>query len=81
MAEKGLQSSVSDAGVAMLCARAATRGAFLNVQINCGDLEDEQVVAEFLQKGRALADEAADLEKRILETVQAKLDDASEPQS
>jgi formiminotetrahydrofolate cyclodeaminase len=34
MAESGLEASVSDAGVAALCARSAVMGAYLNVKIN-----------------------------------------------
>ena len=44
MVETGLASSVSDAGVGVLCARAALRGAFLNVKINVTGLDDEEFV-------------------------------------
>jgi formiminotetrahydrofolate cyclodeaminase len=44
-AEKGNVNSVSDAGVAAEMARAAIRGAALNVQINLGGLKDEIFVA------------------------------------
>ncbi|MBR9919857.1 MAG: glutamate formimidoyltransferase [Bacteroidetes bacterium] len=62
MAEKGNPNSASDAGVGALCARAAIHGAFMNVQINCADVEDKDFVAEKLIAGQALAD-AADVEE------------------
>jgi len=40
-AEKGNANSLSDAGVAALCARAAAVGAYYNVLINLGGVDDE----------------------------------------
>ncbi len=45
-AEKGNVNSVSDAGVAAEMARAAARGAALNVRINLGSLKDEDFVTK-----------------------------------
>ena len=73
MAELGNPASVSDAGVGALCARTAVRGAFLNVRINSGDLEDEAAVAAFLRRGEEIAVRAEALETRILEIVEAKV--------
>jgi len=77
MAEIGNPNSVSDAGVAALCARSAVMGAFLNVQINCPSLEDKGYVAEVLEKGRELERRAIDLEKQILQIVSSKLTPAA----
>ena len=73
MAREGNPASVSDAGVGALCARAAVRGAFMNMQINSGDFEDEESVADLLARGRALEAEAAKLESLILEIVSKKI--------
>ena len=51
MAEEGNPNSISDAGVAMHCARAAIMGAFLNVKINCKDLDDKKYAQKMINKG------------------------------
>jgi glutamate formiminotransferase / formiminotetrahydrofolate cyclodeaminase len=42
--QKGNRNSLSDAGVAGLCARTAAEGAFYNVQINLADIRDKSFV-------------------------------------
>ncbi|MFN2115945.1 MAG: glutamate formimidoyltransferase [Anaerolineae bacterium] len=66
MADKGNPSSVSDAGVGALCARAAVRGAFLNVQINGQGLADEDYLAAVMEEGRAMLVDAEEQEADIL---------------
>ncbi|MCL4122111.1 UNVERIFIED_CONTAM: hypothetical protein GTU68_011606 [Idotea baltica] len=73
MAKTGLQASLSDAGVGALCARAAVIGAYLNVQINCGDLTDEAFKQKVLADGAALVEKANLKEAEILKLVQSKL--------
>ncbi len=73
MAETGLSASVSDAGVAALCARSAVMGAALNVRINAKDLKDAAVVADLLARAEALVGEAQARETAILATIDAKL--------
>lgn len=73
MAETGNPNSVSDAGVGALCARAAVRGAFLNVRINSSSLEDRAAVEDFETRGRAIEERAEVLEAEILAIVVAKL--------
>jgi glutamate formiminotransferase/formiminotetrahydrofolate cyclodeaminase len=66
MAEKGLQASVSDAGVGALCARTGAIGAYLNVKINCVGLEDEALRTDVLKKAEALKIEAEQLEGKVM---------------
>ncbi|TDI30828.1 MAG: glutamate formimidoyltransferase [Acidobacteria bacterium] len=73
MAGEGLPSSASDAGVGALCARAAVRGAFLNVRINAAGLEDKVFADDLIQRGRRLEEEAAAREKEILALVESRL--------
>ncbi len=73
MAEIGNPNSISDAGVGALCARTAVHGAFLNVKINSGDLEDQDYVKQVLEEGAAMTDQADNLEKEILALVQSKM--------
>lgn len=71
--ETGNQNSVSDAGVGALCARAAALGAWLNVKINVGALEDKEFVKRILAEGENMAERAAQAEREILTIVEGKL--------
>ena len=73
MAETGLAASASDAGVAALAARAATRGAYLNVRINAKDIEDAAWKQDVLKRGEQLENRAAALEREILALVDQRL--------
>ncbi len=73
MAEIGNPNSVSDAGVGALCARAAVRGALLNVKINAGDLADVKYAKSMIQKGEKLAKATDKLEKEVLKIVKEKI--------
>lgn len=73
MAETGNPNSVSDAGVAALAARSAVMGAFLNVRINASGLEDKAFVTDILKRGEEIQNKAIELEKTILEIVNAKI--------
>jgi glutamate formiminotransferase/formiminotetrahydrofolate cyclodeaminase len=73
MAETGNPNSASDAGVGALCARAAVRGAGLNVRINASGLKDQEFVSQSIETCEMLESEAELLESEILKTVAAKL--------
>lgn len=65
MAKDGLPASASDAGVAALCARAAVRGAGLNVRINLKDLADDLARARYLTRAEELERAAAAREEKF----------------
>jgi glutamate formiminotransferase/formiminotetrahydrofolate cyclodeaminase len=73
MASKGNPASASDAGVAALAARAAIRGAHLNVRINAAGLADKAPAAPLLERAEAIEAEAAALEAKVLEEVDKNL--------
>ena len=73
MAETGNPASVTDAGVGTLAARAAVRGAFLNVKINAAGLKDRAKAEELIARGAQLEKEAAEQEAAILATVESKI--------
>ncbi len=73
MARTGLESSISDAGVGALCARAAVRGAGFNVRINAKNLTDAPARTSFLERATALEERAEERERAILELVAGKL--------
>jgi glutamate formiminotransferase / formiminotetrahydrofolate cyclodeaminase len=72
MARDGNPASASDAGVGTLCARAAIRGAWLNVLTNAGGITDRATVERILAEGRTLEQAAAAREAAILSVVEAK---------
>lgn len=73
MAEIGNPNSVSDAGVGALALRSCIKGAFLNVKINSGDLEDKTFVQTVSEKAQEIDRKTEELEKEILEIVHNKL--------
>jgi glutamate formiminotransferase/formiminotetrahydrofolate cyclodeaminase len=73
MAEIGLPSSASDAGVGALCARAAVNGAQLNVRINAKDLEDTTYVEDVVRRAAEMAARAEALERETLVLVDGKM--------
>ncbi len=66
MAEIGNPNSVSDAGVGALAATAGVRGAFLNVKINAGGIEDKVWAADIIAKAQKVHDDALKLEAEIM---------------
>ncbi|MDE6680311.1 MAG: glutamate formimidoyltransferase, partial [Muribaculaceae bacterium] len=73
MAERGNPNSVTDAGVGALAARAAVRGAFLNVRINAAGLKDRTRAEALIERGVAIEADAAIQEGEILAIVNAKI--------
>jgi glutamate formiminotransferase / formiminotetrahydrofolate cyclodeaminase len=73
MARNGNPASVSDAGVGVLCVRAAIRGAWLNVRINLSGLADKDSAASMVAEGEQLGRESEARERAILEVVEARL--------
>jgi len=73
MAEIGLPSSVSDAGVGAVCALAGVKGAFLNVKINVQDFDDKDFVQNALNEGNEILEKTINKEKEILDIVEKKI--------
>lgn len=73
MAETGNPNSVSDAGVAALCARSAVMGAFMNVKINAGGYPDKVFTDAVLAEGREMEQQAVAQEQEIIALVNAKI--------
>jgi len=73
MAEIGNPNSVSDAGVGALAIRSCVKGAFLNVKINSGDLEDDTFVQTVSKKALEIERKTEEMEKEILKIVESKI--------
>ena len=73
MAETGLESSLSDAGVGALCARSAALGAYLNVKTNLSGLEDRERAKGYLTRASKLREQAIEAEREILGIVEDRI--------
>jgi glutamate formiminotransferase/formiminotetrahydrofolate cyclodeaminase len=70
MAESGHPASISDTGVGALCARAAVRGAWLNVRTNLAAFNDRAPLADLVTEGQRLLELAEQREAAVLGLVE-----------
>lgn len=70
-ARRGNSNAVTDATVAMMCARTAVIGALLNVRINLTSITDEAFVKTMTEEADHLEAAAVEAEHKLLEYVKA----------
>jgi glutamate formiminotransferase/formiminotetrahydrofolate cyclodeaminase len=73
MLKDGLQNSLSDAGVGVLCARAAVIGAYFNVRINAKDIKDRDFANSILKKANIIYLNTLKIEKETIELIDTKM--------
>lgn len=73
MATIGMPSSVSDAGVGVMCARTGALAAYLNVRTNFKGFEDAAFQETVMKEAEALKAKAEALEAEVMEATMAKL--------
>lgn len=73
MAGNGNPASVTDAGVGALAARAAVRGAGLNVRINAAGLKDRKAAETLVAEAEKIEQEAEKREAAVLSIVHSKM--------
>lgn len=73
VAGHGNPASASDAGVGALCARAAVRGAALNVRINAAGLADTEAARRLIDEAAEAEAQAAEAETAVLDIVNTKI--------
>jgi glutamate formiminotransferase/formiminotetrahydrofolate cyclodeaminase len=73
MVETGNPNSVTDAGVAALCARSAVIGAFMNVKINASGYKDKVFVDDVLKRGGEMEKQAMAAEAEVIALVNGKI--------
>jgi glutamate formiminotransferase / formiminotetrahydrofolate cyclodeaminase len=78
MAETGNPNSVSDAGVGVLCSLTAVEGAFLNVKINAGGIEDKAFTTNLIKRGEEIAGKAKTERDAIIRIVEEKIKELSD---
>ena len=73
MVKEGLPSSLSDAGVGVLCARSAVIGAYFNVRINAKDIKDRKFADSILAKAEKIYTSAVRKEKEVIAYIDNKM--------
>ena len=73
MIQDGLQNSLSDAGVGVLCARTAVIGAYFNVRINAKDIRDKDFTEDILSRADKIYRQTLKIEKETIEFIDSKI--------
>ncbi|MCP4483557.1 MAG: glutamate formimidoyltransferase [Flavobacteriaceae bacterium] len=73
MLKDGLKNSLSDAGVGVLCARAAVIGAYFNVRINAKDIKDRDFAADILNKAATIYEKTIALEQETISFIDSQM--------
>jgi glutamate formiminotransferase/formiminotetrahydrofolate cyclodeaminase len=73
MLTDGLQSSLSDAGVGILCARTAVVGAYFNVKINAKDIKDRNFAEGILARAETIYQKTLKIEKEVITAIDSQL--------
>lgn len=66
MMKNGLQNSLSDGGVGVLCAKTAVTGAYFNVRINAKDIKDQTFAEDILKKAENIYQKTIVLENEMM---------------
>ena len=69
MMKNGLQNSLSDGGVGVLCAKTAVTGAYFNVRINAKDIKDKDFADKILAKAAEIYKKTIVLEHEMMEMI------------
>jgi len=73
MIKDGLQNSLSDGGVGVLCARTAVLGAYFNVKINAKDIKDRVFAEDILNRAENIYQQTLKIEEETIEYIDSKM--------
>ncbi|MCF6306658.1 MAG: glutamate formimidoyltransferase [Flavobacteriaceae bacterium] len=73
MIKDGLQNSLSDGGVGILCAKAAVLGAYFNVKINAKDIKDRTFTEGILTRAENIYQQTLKIETDTIEYINSKM--------
>ena len=73
MLADGMQTSLSDSAVGILCAKTAVTGAFFNVKINAKDIKDRAFAEDLLKRGEDIYQKTVAIETEVIDLVNAKM--------
>ena len=73
MLKDGMQTSLSDSGVGVICAKAAVTGAYFNVKINAKDIKDRTIAEDLLKRGEEIFNKTLQIEQETINHINSKL--------
>lgn len=73
MLKEGMQSSLSDAGVGVLCARTAVLGAYFNVRINAKDIKDRTFAEDIISRATTIFEATTKIEADTIALIDSKM--------
>ncbi|MFK5879872.1 MAG: glutamate formimidoyltransferase [Flavobacteriaceae bacterium] len=73
MLKDGLQSSLSDTAVGVLCAKTAVTGAYFNVRINAKDIKDRDYADDVIAKAEKIYQATLQIEKEVIAFIDSKM--------
>jgi len=73
MLKDGIQNSLSDAAVGVLCAKTAVTGAFFNVRINAKDIKDRNFSNEIIAKAEKIYQSTLQKENEVIALIDSKM--------
>ncbi len=73
MLKEGIQNSLSDAAVGVLCARTAVVGAYFNVRINAKDIKDRAFADDIIAKAEKIYQATLQNEKEVIAFIDSKM--------
>ena len=73
MLKDGIQNSLSDAAVGVLCAKTAVTGAYFNVRINAKDIKDRDFADEMIAKAEKIYQSTVQKENEVIALIDSKM--------
>ena len=73
MLTDGMESSLSDAAVGVLCAKTAVTGAYFNVKINAKDIKDRVFADDIIKRAEDIYQKTIAIEQETIEYFNSKV--------
>lgn len=73
MLTDGMQTSLSDSAVGILCAKTAVTGAYFNVKINAKDIKDRAFAEDLLKRGEDIYQKTIAIEQETIDLFNSKV--------
>jgi glutamate formiminotransferase / formiminotetrahydrofolate cyclodeaminase len=73
MLKDGMESSLSDSAVGILCAKTAVTGAYFNVKINAKDIKDRVFAEDIMKRAEDIYQKTVTVEKETIEFINSKM--------
>ena len=73
MLKDGIQNSLSDAGVGILCGKTAVTGAYFNVRINAKDINDRDFAENIIAKAKIIYEATLEIENEMIAYIDSKM--------